>query len=115
MLYDGKPQSGTSYFFGVTFVYAVKPFKDPGLFFLRDSDSRIFYAETHLPAVLPQRDQHPSPLSVILYGIIAEIINHFHQDLPDSVDLYRCGLRRDGNVSATRFRRQSKNDFVDQL
>ena len=85
MFYNRKTQAGTSDFFGVALVHAVKSFKHAILIFCRDSYTVIFDSNLYLFTQITQMNAYCTILFIIFDSIIAEIINDFIQNRTHAV------------------------------
>ena len=60
-------------------VHAVKPLEHPVLVLIRNADARIRHGQNRFAAALFRRDGHAAAGTVILYGVVAEVIDKLLQ------------------------------------
>lgn len=80
MLYYGEAQAGSTRFAGVTFIHPVEALKDPAVMGLGDTDPSVSHLQHYLVFGPDTAHQYLPPRSVVLDGIVTEIIDEFKQD-----------------------------------
>ena len=103
MLDDGKAESRAAELPGMAFVHAVKPLEHPVLVLIRNADARIRHGQNRFAAALFRRDGHAAAGTVILYGVIAEVIDKLLQRRAHALyDGLSAAERREASVSSAR-------------
>ena len=98
MFYNRKPQSRASYFFGMAFIYPVEPLEHTALVFFWDSNAVILYRNTDIVLIFCKADTDASALFVVLDRIVANIKQHFLQNIGNCVKLYSVPFYIEMNV-----------------
>ena len=102
MLYNGKTEAGAAAFAGVAFVHPVEAFKYAGL--VGGSNSHTVVADGNLYLVTGSFYIYfdKTAFLVVLYGIVAQIINDIIEELVNACERGRLPFYCQGNVPAFR-------------
>ena len=97
VLYNGKPQSRSSYFLGMTFVHTVKSLENAILMLRRNADSVIFHHKYRFVAFFFHLYPHMTVFMIVFNGIVTEVIKNPAKLLADAqnTDLFSGKRQRD--------------------
>ena len=86
VLDDGQAQARPANLLGVTLVHPVEALKDAALVGIGDADARVRHPQLHMAPLPP--DVHPDAAAglVVFDGVVAEVIDHLIENLPDPAD-----------------------------
>ena len=102
MLYNGKTETGATAFTGVAFVHPVEAFKYAGLVCGSNSHTVVADGNLHLVTGRCYIYFDKAAFLVVLYGIVAQIINDIIEELVNACKRGRLPFYRQGNVPAFR-------------
>ena len=81
MLHDGQAQARTAHGTAAAFIHAIEPFEDSLLLIGRDTDPRILHRNMDMPLDLRHMYRHTAAFTIVLDGIIAQVVQHLAQHM----------------------------------
>ena len=115
MLHDRQSKSCSTPFFRMALINSVESFKDSILMFFRNSDSCITHADFRSFQCISYPNGYISIFFIILYSIFCNIIDHFIQNLTDSMYFHRFSCQFHMNIPLSRSKRKTTDNFSRQF
>ena len=114
VLDDGQAQAGASDLLGMALVHPVEPFKHPALICFRDADAGVRHLQDHIVRIGGNIHCDAAAGPVVLDGVVAEVVYHFAQKLPDPPDPLMISGKLQGYVLLLRNGPQAVQDLLRQ-